>query len=80
MRPTFPEHSEQNILTRREVSQMLRVSVHSLCVNRKAWSTFLPLIKIGHNIRYRLSDVENILNHGNIEIMTTSCLEGDDEA
>ena len=79
MKPIFSKPSEQNLLTRREVSQALRVSVHSLCVNRKAWSTFLPLVKIGHNVRYHLSDVENILNRGDLKMMTSLNTEGSDD-
>jgi len=54
------------LMTRREVSQLLRITEHCLTSNREKWKHVLPRIEMeGSNIiRYRRSDVMRLIEGG----------------
>ncbi|PQJ80980.1 hypothetical protein BTO18_10380 [Polaribacter porphyrae] len=56
----FPEENQETLISRKELSQYLKVSIPTI----HAWDKkgILKPIKIGTRIRYLKSDVEKILN------------------
>ncbi len=56
------ENKPDELLTRQQVANMLGITLTTLWHwNNKG---ILPTIKIGNKVRYRMSDIENLLNKG----------------
>ena len=55
------------LITRSELAQILKISEHTLAVRRKELEHVLPMVKLNDRvIRYKLSDVQKLIEQGGL--------------